>query len=122
MGAHRARAAGHNITIRIAAGNASRFRKGRKRYRVAGVREADQARLVSGRSAVMDGHRFVNPVSPEDAQEAIETLARPLKTLMENFDAGQLETNNRAVTMAALESALNGYKIAYSSLRGARNI
>jgi hypothetical protein len=70
----------------------------------------------------MNAPRFVEPIRPEDAREAIETLARPLQTLLENFDSGQLQTNNKAVTLAALESAVNGCRIAYASLRGAENV
>jgi len=70
----------------------------------------------------MNSPQFVHPIEPDVAMEAIETLARPLRTLLDNFDKGQLQTNNRTVTLAALESALSGCRIAYTSLRGAENV
>jgi len=71
---------------------------------------------------MMMPYTFTEAVSPRDAQESIAELSRPLQLLLDAFDNGLLQTNNRTVTLAALESALNGCRIAYASLRGAENV
>lgn len=59
------------------------------------------------------------PVEPEAALEAIETLSRPLVTMRNNFAAGQLETVNKAITIEALDTAIEGCRIAYLSVKRA---
>jgi len=70
----------------------------------------------------MSATHFVHPIEPIEAQEAIATLAKPLQTLLDNFDNGQLATNNKSVTLAALELAVSSCRTAYASLRGAENV
>ena len=57
-----------------------------------------------------------NDMQPLDCMDAIETFAGPLKTLTENMDK-RLTTSNRAITLAAMESALEGLRIAYGSIK-----
>jgi len=70
----------------------------------------------------MNPPRFVHPLEPSDIQEAIATLTCPLKTLIDNLDNGQLQTNNKGITLAALELAVSNCRTAYASLRGAKNV
>ena len=59
---------------------------------------------------------FSVAMSPDEARESLVTLAKPLVTLLENWENGRLQVKNREIALAALESAIVGCRIAYAAI------
>ncbi|MDX8400873.1 MAG: hypothetical protein R8K20_11610 [Gallionellaceae bacterium] len=54
------------------------------------------------------------PVTQESARLAIETFAKPLKTLRENFDAGQLKGAHKKAAIQGLDNAIHYLRLTYA--------